>query len=623
MIRILSLFFLTAFQAGVLATLVDYTENDSSNGNLALGYPVPVPVASTLPVDGFRTFNSLHARHQDMALVSQHINGQIIGQTFLGRDIWAYVLSDGDNVTHEGMIIEGAMLQNGGIHAREWQSPEVVTGIIERFFDNEQDQGFYQYLLENTSVIIIPVLNIDGFTQTQRSPTRVMLSTFSGDSSTTPRDGRMRRKNMRGVDTDIATEADNLFGVDLNRNNNPYWASSNRSSSDNQSLVHHGSGPASEPETQALQAAANLGPANRLRFYIDTHSFTKIYFTPMTSNTRRNAITENLATAMRAVNNNTYDYGPSQPGGGIGSTDEYFANTYQIPSYTLETEPSSNGGADYGGTGVTHDGFILPDSQITRVRSELANASILGYFRQAGPPAVTGIRIERADNSEVVFAGQWQATSAMARQWNESTNLGLVNDVEYRLKITFNKPMRWRNAQDQTIQYPGLSVTLQPSVALEGKDASGNGFSLPLSTTSGTWLNVPGGGMEHFSRYKSDAFLFNFTVPASTNMNGAQLLQFAIQTQDLSGASLDASPATVVDWSNGAWSRYESTNGSQADSGGLDRTVRLVNDGSAGFIDPTATGGGGNGNSGGGSGGGALSLWMLLALGLVRRNKKR
>ena len=77
--------------------------------------------------------------------------------------------------------------------------------------------------------------------------------------NSSPRDGRMRRKNMLGADEDFYTTMDHLYGVDLNRNNNPFWASNpDRSSPDLESIVHHGEGPASEPETQALDAAAYL-----------------------------------------------------------------------------------------------------------------------------------------------------------------------------------------------------------------------------------------------------------------------------------------------------------------------------------------------------------------------------
>ena len=56
---------------------------------------------------------------------------------------------------------------------------------------------------------------------------------------------------------------------------------------------------------------------------------------------------------------------------GIGTTAEYFTYIDQVPSWTLEVEPSGGehpglpgAGADYGGLGRnSHDGFILPESQ--------------------------------------------------------------------------------------------------------------------------------------------------------------------------------------------------------------------------------------------------------------------
>ncbi|MCJ8271498.1 MAG: hypothetical protein MJK04_19130, partial [Psychrosphaera sp.] len=265
------------------ATIYTYTNDMSIGNSIPLGYTVPIPVESLTPIDGFRTYQSLHARHQQMASEADFIRGKIIGQTFDGEDIWLYTVSDEDNDTHSGAT-EGATLINGGIHAREWQSPEAVTGFIEALFDHRNNAHMEAYLVDNLKMGFIPVLNIDGFKQTQRHPDKVTNTVSS------PRDGRMRRKNMRGVDHDLQTDMGNLKGIDLNRNNEPYWATTSSSSGLPNSLVYHGSGPASEPEIQALVAAANEAPAGRLRLFLDVHSFTQIYFTPMTGNTRRNAI---------------------------------------------------------------------------------------------------------------------------------------------------------------------------------------------------------------------------------------------------------------------------------------------------------------------------------------------
>lgn len=621
MVRIILITLLAAGVYSASAVQITYTENTNSADQLALGYPVPLPVDSLTPIAGFRNYDSLMARHQSLMMDSPLIDGSIIGQTIEGENIWAYVLSDSDEFTIESVVPEPSMLQNGGIHSREWQSPEVLTGIMERFFEQQNDNGFYQYMLENNKIVLIPSLNISGFRQTQRFPINAIRSTDEDDTRNTPRDGRMRRKNMRNVDMDLSTEADFLNGTDLNRNNDPFWASSapQRSSTRSISIVHHGSGPASEPETQALQAAAILAGEDRLRFYIDTHSFTKIYFTPLTGNGRRDNITSNVAARMRAVNNNRYAYGPSNPGGGIGTTDEYFAYTYQIPSYTLETEPGQGGGTDYGGFGVSHDGFILPNSEISRVTSELTNASILGYYLQAGPPSVSQIVISNADNGDIVFAGQWVADNSNRRLWQETVNSTLQTGQTYNFWIAFNKPMRWR-INNAISNYPGQNVDINPQINIEGFSSSGSAYSETLVTTQGAWLNQPGGSPNGYENYADDAFSFTFQLDDNSSAINATLVQLSIETEDLGQQDIDASPSTVVDWRNGAWTNYESSDGRAQDVGGTDRTVRMIDDNSPGFTDPqdppppTPP----SNNS---SGGGSLS-WLLLFVFVSCRRKR-
>ncbi len=241
--------------------IVEWTEGD---GELGLGYPVPIPVDTALPFDGFRSYSGLHARHQDLMATTDIVHGEVVGTTHNGREIWAYRIGDVDLLTRDGLP-EPATLTNGGIHAREWQTPEVVTGIMELFAERQGDHHFYDFLLENVNMVLLPVQNVDGFVQTQRYPAQNWLYTdpfdLVDDPQPSPRDGRMRRKNMPGVDEILATREDHLFGVDLNRNHPPLWSLNlNRSSPDNRSLVYYGPAAHSEPETQALLAAGALGP---------------------------------------------------------------------------------------------------------------------------------------------------------------------------------------------------------------------------------------------------------------------------------------------------------------------------------------------------------------------------
>ena len=209
------------------AQVFTYTENDSScAGCKPLGFPVPIPVDSQSAIAGFRRYDPLIAGLQARALGNPDLSESQIGTTRGARPIRAFVASDANSTTAEGLIPEAAVLQNGGIHAREWGTPEVVTGILERLDDNADGNGLHRYLLDNLTMVAIPVLNVDGFLQTQRFPDTTLKSEHAPDQvdPNYPRDGRMRRKNMRNTDEVLDENADGMNGVDLNRNNPPIWA---------------------------------------------------------------------------------------------------------------------------------------------------------------------------------------------------------------------------------------------------------------------------------------------------------------------------------------------------------------------------------------------------------------
>ncbi|GAA0857889.1 M14 family metallopeptidase [Aliiglaciecola litoralis] len=565
-----AIFFIMAGKSA-LATTFTYTNSETNNNSIPLGYEVPIPVNSLTPVDGFRTYDSLNLRHVQLSQASDVVSQIEIGRTLNDLPIYAYRISDDDNLTVEGAL-EGAVLINGGIHAREWQTPEAVTGYMEYLFDNKDDQYIGQYLLENLNFVVIPVLNIDGFLQTQRFPNLVT------DSPETPRDGRMRRKNMRQVDTSLETTTDNFNGVDLNRNNAPYWATSTRSSSTTTSIVYHGSGAASEPEILALQQAAVVTGEDRLRFYIDTHSFSQLYFADYTQNSRRNRLNDKLANIMQAANDFKYQYSPATAGVGIGSTDEYFANTYQALSYTLEIEPV-NSNTQYGGTGISHSGFILPNAEVPRMREETRKATMAGLYAITHPPTVSGFSVIRVSDQQEVFSGQWQLQNQQ-RALILGQNSPLSADTEYRLQVHFNKPMRLLE-NNQVVGFSNITNPLGIAMQLTGI-VNGQPVVYDLNTSQGQW-NIEQG----IVRYKTDTFEQPLQLPSGFQWDDHSLLALSVSTKDYTGQNLDSDSATVADWQNGAWIHYEdSTGNGNSDFGGTNKSTRLIDDGSSLFTQP-------------------------------------
>ncbi|MGD8976075.1 MAG: M14 family zinc carboxypeptidase [Gammaproteobacteria bacterium] len=608
-----------------------YTRDNDTGNNVALGYDVPTPVESLTGVDGYRTYQSLFERHQSLDADNATVDGEILGQTLAGRDIWVYVLGDADRDTTDGGT-EAAALINGTIHAREWQSPEAVTEIYEQLVEIQGDAGFGQYLSENLSVLIVPVLNVDGFVQTQGFPDRFTASELQ------PRDGRMRRKNMQNpvggqpVDEDIDATTDNFYGVDLNRNSARGWGQNGGSSGNPVSLVFRGPAPESEPEIQALVAAAQIAPAERLRFFSDVHSFSQIFFTPLTGNTRRDNITTSLVARMRAVLGNKYRYGPNS-NSGIGLTSDYFARTFQVPAWTLEIEPL-NGGSDYGGTNHGHSGFVMPDDQVARMRDEVTSMVLAGLYRQADLPRVQAVEIRDAASGALRYSASW-VPDATGRRLQVTTDRALVPGREYRLWLAFNRPMRWRNDGGQIGNYPGQNTAAFPSLSLQFPSLTDAGSDVPINGTGGNWLDVPGGDGNGYLRYRDDALTASFTVPAGTPADSAVTGVLAVATTDIMMAALDGDPSTRADWAGGHWIGYENEAGDETDTGGRDCTITVFvaddeNAAAPADRDPGCRTAQAPGPAppppDGGGGGGGFALWLLpglAAAALWRRSRSR
>jgi hypothetical protein len=563
----------------------------SDADRIALGYPVPIPVDTPLPFDGFRSYAGLHARHQDLANTTNWSHAFEIGQTRMGRTIWAYQLGDADHTTAYGFP-EHAMLTNGGIHAREWQSPEVATGIIELLSLSEEDHHLISYLRDNANMLIIPVQNVDGFLQTQRFPSTNWIDTDPNDPEESPRDGRMRRKNMLGADEELLTQGDHLLGVDLNRNSSPFWNTNPDGSSNMaESLVHHGASAHSEPETQALDAAAQLGPAEKLSMFTDVHSFGQIQIWDVGDNRQLAGLTERLLGTFRnhhlAFDEGKYYWFETEnnisPYQGIGSTVEYFTYLYQVPSWTLEIEPTGGfhdglpgQGADYGGLGRNgHDGFILPDSQIERVRTELAQTFAVAYYQQSGPPSITALRLIDDVSGAVVIEAEWDVSGETTRELYTFQSQPLQLDRNYTFWLAFDKPMRWREDGEVTVLPGQPGSTLDFDAGLQVDSAN-----VTVIPGEGDWLDAPGDAPGGYLRYRDDALSIGFTLPADEInlglVDGTVTATMGLLTGDMTGTRIDADPSTATRWENGNWSGYEDGEGLDGgNTGGIDSTTQF------------------------------------------------
>lgn len=198
--------------------------------------------------DDFRTLPELNARLD--LIISDHSDiatGIMIGTSHEGREIRGIVLNAGGGS-------KPAVLFNGCQHAREWISPMSTINIADSLADGYGTDPTITALLDKVEVIVIPVVNPDGFEYTYA-------------------DGGYRfwRKNRRD-------NSGTCEGVDLNRNWDADWNGGESTSTDPCSDIYVGPGPMSEPEVSALGDYC-LAHGN-IRAQIDYHSYSQLVLEP-------------------------------------------------------------------------------------------------------------------------------------------------------------------------------------------------------------------------------------------------------------------------------------------------------------------------------------------------------
>lgn len=157
-----------------------------------------------------------------------------IGKTVKGQDILALKVSKGAKKFRDGSKPSTLYLSNQ--HAREWITPEMTRRLMHYYLANYGKDPRITKIVDSTELWFVISANPDGydytFTGTDERQWRKNLHDNNGDGKITPGDG-----------------------VDLNRNFAYKWGYDNEGSSpDPASETYRGTGPASEPETRALDA---------------------------------------------------------------------------------------------------------------------------------------------------------------------------------------------------------------------------------------------------------------------------------------------------------------------------------------------------------------------------------
>ncbi len=169
-----------------------------------------------------------------------------------GRPIYWLRISNNPNVNQA----KPQILYTAIHHAREPASVSQLIMYMWYLLENYNSNLEVKYLVDNSEMYFVPLLNPDGYYYNE---------------TTNPNGGGMWRKNRKD-------NGDGTYGVDLNRNYGYNWGLDNIGSSPNtNSDTYRGTGPFSEPETQASRDFCNL---HQFKLCVNYHTYGNLLIYP-------------------------------------------------------------------------------------------------------------------------------------------------------------------------------------------------------------------------------------------------------------------------------------------------------------------------------------------------------
>jgi hypothetical protein len=331
--------------------------------------PAPCPGTCTTPNVNLKTYY-----HQLAVENPSVVKEEVIGRSILGQPIMAYKVTQGAKDIPDGS--RPAVLYNAVQHAREWIAAEVERRLFKYILDNSKTKGdeAIKRLLQTRELWFVPIVNPDGY-----------------DYTFVDKGTRLWRKNLRDVNGGGFSQ--DVDGVDPNRNWPTNWNYDQEgASADSSTETYHGSGPASEPEVQAMRA---LEQRIDFKFSIDYHSFAQLILYPEGWQVETLASDWPIMTALAGDDDH-----PAVAGFDPDVSAELYTTngdvtddawrTFGTQAFTVELDGGT--GPDVGGTvdgpdSFSPGGFVYQDSEAD-IQAEFQKnvAFALDLARSAGDP---------------------------------------------------------------------------------------------------------------------------------------------------------------------------------------------------------------------------------------------
>ena len=269
-------------------TIPDLALRQLQNNEISARYAA-VTTTSPLP-SGRDTYRTLRDYEQELRTLAAS-NPSLVRlfsldrRSLEGREILGIEISRNVTSTSDG---RPTFLMMGLHHAREWPSGEhtmefaydLLRGVST---GNARISG----LLDKVRVLVVPVVNPDGFEQSRKWGDLVDIREVDNGGTVTilgNPGNAYKRKNCRleGLDTtpsgacEISSPGGFGIGVDLNRNYGGLWGGDGAAETP-EDPTYRGSGPFSEPETQGVR---ELISERHVTALITNHTFSNLVLRP-------------------------------------------------------------------------------------------------------------------------------------------------------------------------------------------------------------------------------------------------------------------------------------------------------------------------------------------------------
>lgn len=266
-----------------------------------------------------------------------------------GREILGVEISDNVAATGDGKPV---FLMMGLHHAREWPSGEhSLEFAIDLVKGHLAGNARITDLLKRTRVLVVPVVNPDGFEQSRKWGDLVDIREIDEGGTVTivgNPGNAYKRKNCRVADgvnstppgaCEITSPGGYGIGVDLNRNYGGLWGGPGAETNP-ADPTYRGAGPFSEPETQAVR---ELISSRHVTTLVTNHTFSNLVLRPpgirAAGETIDDFAMDDLGARMSAQNGYSNLHG-WQLYDTTGTTEDWSYNATGGFGYTFEIGPS-------------------------------------------------------------------------------------------------------------------------------------------------------------------------------------------------------------------------------------------------------------------------------------------